>query len=368
VFNLALKNLLHEKGRFALGIIGVAFANMLIIFQMSMVRGTFSQVTNYIHQTDADIWVLQEGLSEVTSSTSFVSGSNIKKIEEIEGVERVTGLFIYYTSLKIKEEVANVVLVGFDTESRIGGPWKIHAGRSTIEDKEIIVDKTLARSEGLGVGDTVNVSGHELTVAGLSDETTAVASQYIFISKETVRRYLRLTHIYNCLLVGCNEGADIPQITEEISQLEGIEAFTKQELAENTLKFWGKFLIPLLTALTFISFLVGTTVIGIVVYNITLHKEKEYGILLALGAASRNIYETVLCQGIVLGAIGFAVGAALSLICIRIANMNIPGMTAWLDMRIVVMSIFLTALMTLISTMIPLRKILKIDPFEIFRG
>ena len=77
MFNLALKNLLQERGRFILGIIGVAFANLLIMFQMAMVRGTFSQVTNYIEKTDADIWVLQEGLSELTSSTSFVSSSNI---------------------------------------------------------------------------------------------------------------------------------------------------------------------------------------------------------------------------------------------------------------------------------------------------
>ena len=73
----------------------------------------------------------------------------------------------------------------------------MHAGRSDIEDEEIIMDKTLARSEGLDVGDTVSVSGHELTIAGLSDETTAVASQYIFISRETVQRYLRLRNIYN---------------------------------------------------------------------------------------------------------------------------------------------------------------------------
>ena len=368
MFNLALKNLLHERGRFILGIIGVAFANLLIIFQMAMVRGTFAQVTNYIENTDADVWVLQEDLVELTSSTSFVSGSNIGKIEDIDGVEKVTGLFMYYTSLKIKSETANVVLVGFDTESGIGGPWKMHAGRRDIEAEEIIMDKTLARSEGLVVGDTVSLSGHEMTVAGLSDETTAVASQYIFISRDTVQRYLRLSNIYNCLVVGCDNGADIPRIIEDINQLEGLHAYTEQELAENTLKFWGKFLIPLLTALSLISFLVGTTVIGIVVYNLTLHKEKEYGILLALGAASSDIYRTVLCQGIVLGSIGFAVGAMLSLLCIRIANSEIPGMTAQIDLRIVAASIFLTALMTLISTMIPLRRILNIDPFEVFRG
>jgi putative ABC transport system permease protein len=368
MFNLALKNLMQEKGRLVLGILGVAFATMLIIFQMAMVSGTFSQITNYIDQTHADIWVLQEGLSDITSSTSFVTSSNIEKIEAIDGVEKVTGLFLYYTSFKIKSKTANVFLVGFDTDSGIGGPWKMHAGRRVIGGKEIVMDRSLARSEDLHVGDTVNISGYELTIAGLSDETSAVATQYIFISKETVREYLRLSNINNYLLVGCKKGADVARIIKDIDKIKGIDAYTKQELADNTFRFWGKFLIPLLTALTLISFLVGTTLIGIVIYNITLHKEREYGILLALGAASRNIYEVVLCQGILLGSIGFVAGTLFSLIAIAAANAYIPGMTARIDLRITIVSIFLTVLMTLISTMIPLRRILNIDPFEIFRS
>jgi putative ABC transport system permease protein len=361
VFNLALKNLLQERGRFVLGIVGVAFANLLIMFQMAMVSGTFAQVTNYIDKTHADIWVLQEGVFDITSSTSFVSSTNIGRIRAIDGVENVTGLFLYYTTFRIRSKPANVLLVGFDTDSGIGGPWNIFAGERTVEKGQIIMDRVLAESEGLGLGDEVEISGITLTIVGLSKETSAVATQYIFVAKEVVQEYLKLSTIYNCLLVSCREASDLERIIAEINTIDGINAYTKKQLAENTLQFWGKFLIPLLIGLVLISFLVGMTIIGIIVHNITLHKEKEYGVLLALGAASRDIYKVVLHQGILLGGIGLVCGMVLSLIAVQVANSEIPGMTARIDLRTLAFSVLLTVL-------IPLTRILRIDPFEIFRG
>ena len=367
MFNLALKNLSQDKTRFLLGTLGVAFANLLVMFHMAMVIGTFSQITTYIKETRAEIWVLQDGLSDITSSTSFIPSSYVEKIAQMDGVEKVTGLFLYYTSLKIKSKVANVFLVGYDSESGIGGPWRVSAGKNVPEDRELIMDKGLAESEGLHVGDTVTVGGQEITIAGLSDETSAVATQYIFVPNSAVPTYLNLTNIYNYLLVSAKPNSDIPRIIEEINSLKGVNAYTKEQLARNTLKFWGKFLIPLLTALVFVSFLVGATIIGIVVYNITLHKEKEYGILLALGASAKSIYETVLYQGMILGASGFALGIVFSLLTIHIANREIPGMTARLDTRVMSISIAITFLMILGSTIVPLMRTLKIDPFEAFR-
>ncbi|MBI5116663.1 ABC transporter permease [Candidatus Poribacteria bacterium] len=368
MFTLALKNLLSEKGRLVLGVAGVAFANTLIMFHVAMLLGTFSQITKHIEKTDADIWVLQEGLSDVTSSTSFVSGSNIEAIRKIDGVERVTGLFLYYTSVKIRQKVENVFLVGYDSESGVGGPWRLAKGKSNVEGDEIIMDESLAKSEALDVGDEINISGHKLKIAGLSKETSAVATQYIFISKESVLDYLNLNNIYNYLLVSCRKRADIGGVLEEINRIKGVDAYTRQKLAENTLRFWGKFLVPLLTTLVIVSFLVGTTVIGIVVHNITLHKQKEYGILLALGASSASVCAIVLWQGAFVGSSGFIGGALISAVAIHIANDTIPGMTACLDHKVLAISILLTWLMIMFSTIAPLARILKTDPFEIFRG
>lgn len=367
MFSLALRNLLQEKPRLLLGILGVAFANLLVMFHLAVVIGTFSQITTYILKTRADIWVLQEGLSDITSSTSFVPSSYAAKIAQLDGVEKVTGLFLYYTSMKIKSNAANVFLVGYDSESGVGGPWKVSAGKNAPEAHELIMDKSLAESEGLQVGDEVTVGGHPICVAGLSEETSAVATQYVFVPLSDVNTFLNLSNIYNYLLVSAKPGSPIPQVVSEINTVKGVNAYTKEQLAQNTLKFWGKFLIPLLNALMLVSFLVGATVIGIVVYTITLHKETEYGILLALGATPKDAYETVLCEGAILGVGGFQLGIVLSLLAIHLANKGIPGMTARLDARVAAISLGLTFLMVIVSTIVPMVRILKIDPFEIFR-
>jgi putative ABC transport system permease protein len=368
MFILAVKNLIQEKGRLAFGIAGIGFANFLIMFQIAMVSGTFSQITKYIHSTPVDIWALQEGLSDITSSTSFVSSSNIPKIQAISGVERVTGLFLYYTSIRIKSKISNVFLVGFDPKSGLGGPWKMHSGKLEVDDKNIIMDKGLAQSEGLKIGDTINVSGHEVRIAGLSDETSAVATRYVFVSREAVARQLNLSHVYNYLLVGCSSGADLQSVIEQINKIQGVNAYTKSQLADNTLHFWGQFLIPLLDLLVIVCFLVGAVSVGITIYTATLHKAREYGTLRAIGAGNKQVCAVVAWQVTLLAAAGLLLGVGLSRVFIHIANRWIPGMTAELNWTVIGVSILLTVGMACLSILAPIWKIVRIDPFEVFRG
>ena len=55
--DLALKTLLHDRTRFAITIAGVAFAVLLVLFQVGLFLGLLDNASVTVEQIDADLWV-----------------------------------------------------------------------------------------------------------------------------------------------------------------------------------------------------------------------------------------------------------------------------------------------------------------------
>ena len=60
---LAWKNILHERTRFLVTTMGVAFATTLMIFQGSLLFGFLRAASKLIETTDSDIWITARGVA-----------------------------------------------------------------------------------------------------------------------------------------------------------------------------------------------------------------------------------------------------------------------------------------------------------------
>lgn len=58
---IAAKNLLAEKTRLVLAVLGVAFAVLLMLVMAGLFVGTTRQVTTYIDHSRNAVWVMQPG-------------------------------------------------------------------------------------------------------------------------------------------------------------------------------------------------------------------------------------------------------------------------------------------------------------------
>ena len=65
--SLAIKNLLAERTRLALSVVGLGFAVSLMLVMAGIFVGTTRQVTTYIDHSRNAVWVMQPGFSDVQS-------------------------------------------------------------------------------------------------------------------------------------------------------------------------------------------------------------------------------------------------------------------------------------------------------------
>ncbi len=370
---VAFRNLHADRIRFAITVAGVAFSVLLICFQLSVLKGTRAQITTYIDHTGANIWAMQKGVDDFVA-TSVVPRKSVDALKRLNGVKKAVGIYAIYTLLEINRVKSRVYVIGYDTKSDDGGPWKLGKTLPHVRDvhslgpDEVLLDENLARRHGLEPADRVSFFGHPFTVAGFTLETTSIGSQYAFLSRETVGRLLpggpvSFTHV----LVWSNGKVSDEELIRHIEK-NGLSALTKDALAANMREFLGMFMLPLLTAGVVMGFLVGSITIGITLYTAVLERFKEYGTMKALGATGGFLYGIVLKQSLISLGIGTAMGLALGVLANHFINQWVPGMTARLDGSIAMQTLLAGLVMAVLSTGLPMWRLSRLDPMEAFRS
>jgi putative ABC transport system permease protein len=98
----------------------------------------------------------------------------------------------------------------------------------------------------------------------------------------------------------------------------------------------------------------------------TARRSRESGIRLALGATAADVQGTVLREGLLLSALGCAIGLALSVTAAQLLRGLLFGVSA-LDPLTQVLVLGLLAAVTLIALYVPARRAARIEPLEALR-
>lgn len=85
--SIARKNLFHEKTRFMISVGGIAFAVMLTLILLGLYRGWNEKTSEYVSMSKADIWVVQNGVKDMSHSISLLP--NFHKNMAIENISFV---------------------------------------------------------------------------------------------------------------------------------------------------------------------------------------------------------------------------------------------------------------------------------------
>ena len=363
---LARRNLFQDKIRLALSVSGVALAVMLILLLNGFLAGMNQQITSYMDHSPGSIVVAQKGVRNLLGATSLLPQDATAEAKAVEGVARVIPVLSQFVILDLHDKKQPAYLVGYDPD-RGGGPWKIISGREPQTDREMIFDRVLAERHALHIGDTFEVMGQDFTIVGLSDGTTSWMTSFFFIRKSAAEKLLRAPGAVSFLLIELEVGANPNDIQSRLDDLPGVNALTKDEMAANDLKLFARVFSAPLKLMVGIAFLVGTMVVGLVIYTATIERQREYGVLKAIGASNQVLYRVVAAQALVAALAGAIAGVLLAYGVAQGIMAARPQFLIALDPRDVVRALLTGIGMALAAALFPARVIASLAPAEVFR-
>ena len=363
---LARRNLLQDKTRLALSIGGVALAIMLILLLNGFLAGMNRQITSYLTYSPGSLIIAQKGVSNLLGATSLLPAGAVKDVEAVEGVAKAVPILSQFVILDLHGRKQPAYLVGYDPEWG-GGPWEIVAGREPESDDEVILDRVLAQRHDLQTGDAFEIMGQDFTVVGLSEDTTSWMTSYFFIRKTAAEKLLRAPGANSFLLVTPANGVTPGDLEARLNNLTGINALTKDEMAANDLKLFATVFSAPLRLMVGIAFLVGTMIVGLVIYTATVERQSEYGVLKAIGASNGTLYRVVTTQALV-ASIGGSLTGVLMAYAVGQWIMSVrPQFLIVFDPRNVLWALLAGLGMALAAAFVPARTVAGLAPAEVFR-
>ena len=364
--SLARSNLLQEKTRMALSVGGVALAVMLILVRNGLLTGMFRQITSYLDYSPGSLVVAQEDVFNLLGATSLLPGKMTSLVEAVRGVDEAIPILSQFVILDLHGKKQPAYMVGYDPDEG-GGPWELSAGRQPRTKLEIIFDRVLAERHDLKIGDEVEVLGKDFTIVGLSDGTASWMTSFFFIQKTAAEDLLLSPGSTSFLLLTTSEGADLESTLQRLNNLSGVNVLTKQEMADNDLELFAKVFSAPLKLMVSIAFLVGTMVVGLVIYTATVERQREYGVLKAIGARNRVLYQVVLVQALAASLTGSFAGVLLAYGIGKLIMNVRPQFLIVFDPSDVGWALLAGLGMALVAGLFPARVVAGLAPAEVFR-
>jgi putative ABC transport system permease protein len=370
----ALKMLLHNRGRFACSVFGLAALFLLSAAQVGLLVGWCHTLTAVTAHAGADVWVMGEGTLAWDYGMSLPR-HRVYQARNVGGVAQAEGLYVGWSMWQRPDgRRVSVQLVGLDRGS-VGGPWQMREGQ--VDDvhlpNSVIIDERFLDTLGVtGVGEEVELYGERAIVRGISRGVrTFTASPFVFTSMKTAARYDKAYRAEDTtfVIVQCTPGSDPKRVARAIqAEVPGVEALTTDELMARSVLYWlvetGIGMIVLMTAT--LGVVVSSVVTSQTLYNITHDHLSDYATLLAIGFNPPQLVACVLAQGAALSGLAIVLGG-LALLGLSVASADTTApleMTALIFAALVAVSL----LSCLLGSFLSVRRIFRIDPVAVFRG
>jgi len=365
---LAWRNLSQNRIQFLLGVGGVALALLLMLALDALLAGSEEDLVAYIVQSEADIFVAQEGVKNMHMAASAISLRDMRLASHAQGVASASP--ILYTTSVIETPKADVLsyIIGFDPNEPLGGPQRLIAGTLNLNREEAIIDSAVARSQGLGLGDDIEILGERFTIVGLTKGLTNLLNSVTFIHLDDFQA-LRPGEAISYALLKVEAEYDPAQVAASIvARNRDVLALSQAEFAREERQIIKDMSVEVINIMNLSGLLIGLAVTALTLYTSTLRKRQEYGVLKAIGARNRHLYAVVIAQTVLSLALGFAGAVGLVWLMGLILPLVIPGVGMTLTQAGLLRVILASLVIGVAAALIPAWQVARLDPAEVFRG
>jgi putative ABC transport system permease protein len=364
---LAVRNLLQDRLRFALSVVGVGLALMLILFLLGLRAGALRSAVVYLDNSPGSVEVLPAGVkSTAGGSAQFLPPETAGAVASTPGAARVAPILLTMGFSEMHGTKEVIKLIGYDAALG-GGPWDIEQGREPAADDEVVLDRVVASRHDLNVGDAFEIGGRALTIVGLSNETSSWTGSYVFARKSLVESVLLAPGAASFLLVTPEPGTAPAELAKRLVAIPGTNVLLKSEVMANDQQIVAGIYDQVILLMVAAAFVVGALVVGMVIYTATNERRAEYGILKAIGARSSVLYRVVASQAVVAAGVGAVLGVGFAYGVGWLVMAARPQFRVIIEPTAIATTLAAGLVMALAGAFIPACTAARLEPAEVFR-
>ena len=385
---IAIKMLFGDTAKFYGILLGLSFATLLIAQQASIFVGLMSRTYALIEETpQADLWVTDPTMQFV-DDTKPMQVTALQRVRSVDGVGWAVPLFKGLLVAKLPSGSRQICdVVGVDDASLIGVPARMIKGDVSVLRKPdtIIIETRGARSRlaqpinpadpngpkrPIEIGEELELNERRAVIGGIAE--TKPTFQNVPTIYTTYSRAIGFApanrRTLSMILVKAAPGVSVTELRDRIARETDLAVYTPHDFAWTTITYWmTQTGIPINFGIAIVlGFLVGVAIAGQMFYNFTLDNLKYFGAMKAMGATTGRLLGLVALQGAVAGVLGLGLGLGVT----SIVGLAIPGdkLAFKMTWHIPVIAAAAVIFIVVASSLFSMRRVVQLDPSEVFQG
>lgn len=345
--NLAMKDIRHNLGRFALTTVGVGMLLMIVMGMGGIYRGIVEDATLLIDRIGADLWIVQRGTRGPFAEVSRVPSNLVHRAATVPGVRSAREFLFHTIQRQHKGKPLRLAVVGLSWPTDKGDWLPLTAGRRLAANHfEMIADETL----GFRLGERVPLGRERYTVVGITTSMISsagdglaffavadakaiqfdVAGEGVRMERHARQRRAERSEIgtkhpslleqaskssaelpaiaepqISAVMVRIAQGARVEEVASIISGWGDVSVHTREEQRDLLLRGSVEKVRRQIGLFTLLLTIIAAIIMALILYTLTLDKLHSIALLKLIGAPNTVILGLILQQALVLGVLGF---------------------------------------------------------------
>jgi putative ABC transport system permease protein len=354
-------------------LVGVIVSVFLMLQQMSLLLGILGRVAAFADASDADMWIASAA-TESTDATDSVPANRVGAAAGTRGVAWAEPVVQGVGRVTRPDGVREFVKVlGVQPPRYAGLPRTLAQGtsRDFLRGSDRIFMNWTDRPTFAAArpGDRIEVNANAGVVAGFFEGMDPHSPYYyVYANIDDARGMTgfpqdRITYV----AIGLVPGARAEDLKRRLAaRIPDVTIFTRRELHDaETRYFLARNPVGIVFGMgTVVAALIGAAIVAITLYSTVIDRTRDYGMLKAIGARRRDLFQLLIVQAWLFALVGYAIGAS-GFFLIRYAYPNLP-MRATPAMLV---GIAATALVSCtLASIAAVRRVLSLDAAIVFKA
>lgn len=375
---VAIRMLTGDRVKFIGLVFGIAFSTLLITQQLTIFVNLLMRGSSAVYDVPtANIWVM-DPVGRTPDVTLPMPATALDKVRGVPGVAYAVPLMRSGATIRTPEgNVEGVTVVGLDDATLIGLPRRMLEGDMSALSlpNAVVIDgvganRLFGRTTGV-IGTRLELNDRRAVIQGVVDATPTFTSGVILYTRYSQALDFvpgtrnRLTFV----LAQSDPGRDVKAVATEITRATGLRARTSEEFARDGIDFIVENTgIPINFGITVaLGALVGIAIVGLTFTLFIRDNIKQFGALKAIGVTNGSIRTMVAAQAGLVALIGYGIGLFLAALFIAANQDSDVFKGFYIPWQIPGISAGVVLIMILLTGLIALRSVLKMEPAEVFR-
>lgn len=364
-----------DRAKFIGIIIGLTFATFIITQQAGIFIGLMARTYGFVTDTSQpNIWVMDPEVQYIDDLKS-IKQSRLFQVRSVEGVKWAVPMYKGILKARLQSGLfQNCNVIGIDDATLIGGPPKIIDG--SIMDlrgpNSVIIDQVGAREKlnPIHLGEVFEINDRRARVTGFCRVGRTFLSQPVVYTTFSNALHFAPTerNLLTFVLAKAEEGTNLDQVCANIRAQTGLAAYTSKGFKDLTIRYYmlntG---IPVnFGVAVLLGVIIGIAISGQTFYNFAHDNRHYFATLKAMGITNKKLAKMVIVQALFTAVLSWGIGVGVAtLFGFAAAGTELSfRLPCWLLLGSGLSMICIT----LLSALIGLRKIIRLEPGIVFQS